>query len=258
MLCSTPLKLGPHTVVIRDGSTRTSLYHDWAVEHFRDKVVWDVDPARFIAAVWGHQELYQSSKPLLGSTGLGSRSYRLDKEALRARIRESNEARTYKNVSSMLNELLVQLLGAEVNPPRIARSLPAEYMSWNKTHAGSYTDHKVDRGYGVVPTDAVPRLGKDSEAGFLEVKEHVKISFGRPKEASEQSKRKREVEDLEVEGASAAKRLHQLDQEGGGGGSQEQDEDVGLSGAPAVSGDGQSADEVPSPPMLTRHEAMAA
>ncbi|TFY54848.1 hypothetical protein EVJ58_g8616 [Rhodofomes roseus] len=159
-----------HSVLNRSDGIKRSRHHKWVKHFFRDKIVWDFDPARFIEAVWNFRFSDIPTPPLRGRAKTSSSSYRLHKDHIEAFMREKTERGSYRSLVNMGNSLLEQLFGPQSSPTarRRPRKLPARFRIRDKAFQEGYTKDMVDLGFSTVTNKIKPRW--DFEAAYMEVK----------------------------------------------------------------------------------------
>ncbi|KAH9920064.1 uncharacterized protein B0H18DRAFT_1025751 [Fomitopsis serialis] len=169
---STPAQPSAHSVLSREDGIKMQRHDDWVKKHFRDKIVWNFDPAKFIQAVWGFGP---DDVPTRWCSNTGRRSRNsaplsFDEAPKRVYILERWERECYEPLAQIANGLLDQMYGPKSSQRRERRALPAQFEKRDTKYEGAYTEEKVDMSFSTVALTPGKWPQWDFEAAFLEVK----------------------------------------------------------------------------------------
>ncbi|KAH9920068.1 uncharacterized protein B0H18DRAFT_1213547 [Fomitopsis serialis] len=167
---SMPTESSVHTggVLSSDNGIQWRRHEDWIKEQYRDKIVWNFDPAKFIQAVWGfgREDVPPRRFTSAGRPSESSAPPSFDKVSLRGYILERREKKCSVPLAKIANGLLDQMYGAKSDRQGEHRVLPARF----RRRDTKYKDERVDMTFstGELTRGKWPQW--DFEAAFLEVK----------------------------------------------------------------------------------------
>ncbi|KAH9918844.1 uncharacterized protein B0H18DRAFT_660297 [Fomitopsis serialis] len=173
MANSTPTQPSAHSAISRgEDGIKWQRHEDWVKQHFRDKIVWNFDPAKFIQAVWkfGPEDVPPKRFTNAGKRNESSASPSVDKAFSKCYILKRSERDCYEPLAEIANGLLTQMYGPKGHRQRVRRAYPAQFKKRDTKYEGGYTGEKVDMSFSTVDLTRGKWPRWDFEAAFLEVK----------------------------------------------------------------------------------------
>ncbi|TFY53177.1 hypothetical protein EVJ58_g9593 [Rhodofomes roseus] len=169
----TPTHPSTHDTLYRSDGISRNRHHTWVLKHFRDKIVWNVDPEKFVKAVWDFtfDDIPRVPFPGPGRPSRVPPSYKLQATSLQQYVFDSRERPSYGPLSELANSLLRQMYGSKSTTGRIPRKFPAQYMVRDRNYDDdSHTKEMLDLSFSTANPDGGQRPRWDFEAAFVEVK----------------------------------------------------------------------------------------
>ncbi|TFY53939.1 hypothetical protein EVJ58_g9158 [Rhodofomes roseus] len=113
-----PDQSSAHSILSGSQGMEWEKHRHWVKKHSRNKIVWDVDPARIIQAVriHGHEDLPETSFPPRGAREDDPPSYDPQKNALAQWIQANQKTKSYQPLATKVNSLLELVDGSIYTP----------------------------------------------------------------------------------------------------------------------------------------------